>query len=116
MRPLGALRSVARLRGRGHAVQGGDVLVAFRSRAAAEQGYAKGAHIAAIGPVQLAWFSGQATSAAARGASAAPDASKEGEDEGAGAPADDDAHMHMHMPEEVEAGGWGGDDDGFGMM
>ncbi|KAI0768482.1 hypothetical protein BD413DRAFT_605283 [Trametes elegans] len=102
---------------------GGDIIVSFRSRAAAEQGLAKGSHIATVGPVQISWVSGQQTNASSAAVSKSPAPSAQPSaapkedvamDGGASAHPEeaDDSHMH----DEVDAGGWGGDDDGFGMI
>ncbi|KAI0724356.1 hypothetical protein C8T65DRAFT_563486 [Cerioporus squamosus] len=93
----------------------GDILVSFRSRAAAEQGFAKGSHIALVGPVQVSWYSGQAvgtltTPSATPGPS---DAHKDTSMVGVSAPIGDGEDSHMG--EEAEPTGWG-DDDAFGMM
>ncbi|KAI0690701.1 hypothetical protein BC835DRAFT_1280552 [Cytidiella melzeri] len=96
----------------------GDILVSFKSRAAAEQGLAKGANIPSVGTVQVSWSTGQAgastptTPMTLRGTSA-PDPLPER------APSPATRHDHSHaQEEEVAVGGWGGDDadDDFGMM
>ena len=108
-------------------LDGGDVLVSFRSRAAAEQGFAKGAHIALVGPVQVAWYAGSATGTLVQAPSAAAPASASASTSALdsssgpkdGAPmsmAIDDLGEDSHIPDAVETGGWGADDDGFGMM
>ncbi|KAL6304235.1 hypothetical protein BKA93DRAFT_301444 [Sparassis latifolia] len=99
----------------------GDVLVAFRTRAAAEQGFSKGASIPTVGQVQISWYSGQqlATAGAPKPPSpiessyAAEDKRVFGSTVGFSGPTDD-----IHMHEEVAASGWGGDDgeDGFAML
>ncbi|TBU35050.1 hypothetical protein BD311DRAFT_681408 [Dichomitus squalens] len=101
---------------------GGDVLVSFRSRAAAEQGFAKGSHIALVGPVQVSWFTGHATGTLTQAPSAATASSGTDSQKNAtvthspSAPADDtDSHM-LQEEVEPEAGGWAADEDGFGMM
>ena len=102
----------------------GDILISFRTRAAAEQGFAKGSHIALVGPVQVSWHSGQSSGTFVRAPSASPAAPHAPEAKDAIASASDvpdtsaDTAMdtQMHAPEDVEVGGWGGDDDGFGMM
>ncbi|KAH9853210.1 hypothetical protein C2E23DRAFT_778151 [Lenzites betulinus] len=105
----------------------GDIVVSFYSRGAAEQGLAKGAHIATVGPVQLSWHTGQTTQPSITAASKSPatlgkpaitpkeeDSAMDGSlpepselEVGA-----DDSHMH----EVSDSAGWGADDDGFGMM
>ncbi|RPD81799.1 hypothetical protein L226DRAFT_7819 [Lentinus tigrinus ALCF2SS1-7] len=100
-------------------LEGGDVLVSFRSRAAAEQGFAKGSHIALVGPVQVSWYSGQATGTLTQ-PSATPnpssfDAHKDTHLDGASASIGDGEDSHMG--EEAEPTGWGDDDAfAFGMM
>ncbi|EMD41690.1 hypothetical protein CERSUDRAFT_110267 [Gelatoporia subvermispora B] len=97
-----------------------DVVVSFRTRAAAEQGLAKGAHIATIGPVQISWYANQqhATAVTPRTHSSAPEATSATEEKTSfdarpASPVDaDDTTFH----EEMAVSGWGGDDDGFGML
>ncbi len=118
----------------------GDILVSFRSRAAAEQvrdmvlvlkraitmltcnlaqGFAKGSHIALVGPVQVSWYSGQAAgtvtapSATATPGPSSSDAHKDTNMDGVSASVGDGEDSHMG--EEAEPTGWG-DDDAFGMM
>ena len=106
-------------------MDGGDVLVSFRSRAAAEQGFAKGAHIALVGPVQVAWHTGSATGTLVQTPSVAPQTSASASVavlDSASGPKDgasmsiDDMGEDSHMPEEVGMSGWGVDDDDSGMM
>ncbi|KAF7319960.1 hypothetical protein MKEN_00779900 [Mycena kentingensis (nom. inval.)] len=86
----------------------GDILVSFFSRAAAEQGLAKGQNISLVGPVNVSWYTGsEGTSSAPSGAPSKteiePDASE--------------AAPEREPEEEIAASGWGdgGDDDGMGM-
>ena len=85
------------------------------------QGFTKGSHIALVGPVQVSWFTGPAGGTLTQTPSAAPassamDTRKEAPATDSAAPTDDvDSHMHHEEPE-PETGGWGADDDGFGMM
>ncbi|KAI0824150.1 hypothetical protein BC628DRAFT_1323183 [Trametes gibbosa] len=106
----------------------GDIVIAFYSRGAAEQGLAKGTHIATVGPVQISWQAGQSTQT--NGAIAAskspatlgqPTSTPKEEDSAMDGtlpgPSEleanaDDSHMH----EVSDAAGWGAEDDGFGMM
>ncbi|KAJ3536639.1 hypothetical protein NM688_g6809 [Phlebia brevispora] len=93
----------------------GDIIVSFKSRSAAEQGFAKGANIAAVGPVQISWHAGQ-TSAATNGVTPIPTVHHEPEDTilhnvDTGTP---ELHEDAPMQEEIDSGGWGGDD--FGML
>ncbi|OSD06024.1 hypothetical protein PYCCODRAFT_1070348 [Trametes coccinea BRFM310] len=107
--------------------ESGDIIVAFRSRNAAEQGLAKGSHIATVGPVQISWHSDRPTNAGSAAASKSPAPSAQQASEGpkedstmtdSSAPAHpepenaEDSHMH----EEVDTGGWGDEDDAFGML
>lgn len=88
------------------------------------QGLAKGSHIATVGPVQIAWHSGQPTNpgipaAKSPALASQPSAPKEEDsamDASVPAPVEDAAADDPHMHEETDAGGWGADDDGFGMM
>ncbi|KAI0336015.1 hypothetical protein GY45DRAFT_572451 [Cubamyces sp. BRFM 1775] len=109
-------------------VESGDILVSFRSRGGAEQGLAKGSQIATVGPVQISWYTDRPTNPGSAAASKSPAPSAQPSD----APREEDsamdggasAHLHSHieetddshMHEEIEAGGWGGDDDAFGMI
>ncbi|KAL1952161.1 hypothetical protein VTO73DRAFT_1310 [Trametes versicolor] len=103
---------------------GGDIVVSFYSRGAAEQGLAKGSHIATVGPVQIAWHSGQPTNPGTPAAkspalASQPSAPKEEDsamDGSVPVPVEDAPADDPHMHEETDAGGWGADDDGFGMM
>ncbi|KAI0670098.1 hypothetical protein C8Q78DRAFT_167784 [Trametes maxima] len=105
----------------------GDVLVSFRSRGGAEQGFAKGSHIATVGPVQISWYSGQPMHPGAAATTTAVPKSSSPQGRPAEAPKEDSAmdgsadlpaeeHDDAHMHEESDAGGWGAEDDGFGMM
>ncbi|OCH96612.1 hypothetical protein OBBRIDRAFT_815871 [Obba rivulosa] len=96
-----------------------DVIVSFRTRAAAEQGLAKGAHIATVGPVQISWHASRQQGAAIT-PTAQPSAPESSAATGEKTPFDvrpaspvdaDDSTFH-----EMTASGWGGDDDGFGML
>ncbi|KZT74807.1 hypothetical protein DAEQUDRAFT_700859 [Daedalea quercina L-15889] len=100
----------------------GDVIVGFKSRAAAEQALAKGTSIPTVGQVQISWYQVQQPNTGAAKQAAPPNTSSGVEDKAAvnvedrpGSPSvPDDSHMH----EEMGAAGWGGDDaeDGFGML
>ncbi|KAL4243123.1 RNA-binding protein 26/27 [Abortiporus biennis] len=104
------------------ATDSGDIIVGFKSRAAAEQGLAKGSNIPSIGTVQVSWFTGSSTVPSS--SSTKPASTKSSEvapassgTEYAPTPAStvpEDSH-HM-LDEEEPAAGWGGDDDGFGML
>lgn len=90
------------------------------------QGLAKGSHIATVGPVQIAWHSGQPTNPGTPAAkspalASQPSAPKEEDSAMDGSvpvpvPVEDAPADDPHMHEETDAGGWGADDDGFGMM
>ena len=92
--------------------------MSFKSRSAAEQGLAKGANIASVGSVQISWYTGQLSSST-NGGSAAPVAHHDAVTEDssiqtavdAGSP---EMNGDAQMEEEIDSGGWGGDD--FGMM
>ncbi|KAH9944557.1 uncharacterized protein BXZ73DRAFT_97037 [Epithele typhae] len=106
------------------ALDGGNILVSFRTRAAAEQGFAKGSQIATVGGVQLSWHAGPSgpskTSTVPVSASAATladaDSRVYGREAAEGASEDVNEDSAMHAPDDIEVGGWGVDDDGFGMM
>ncbi|KAH9921931.1 uncharacterized protein BXZ73DRAFT_39181 [Epithele typhae] len=106
------------------ALDGGNILVSFRTRAAAEQGFAKGSQIATVGGVQLSWHAGPSgpskTSTVPVSASAATladaDSRVYGREAAEGVPEDVNEDSAMHAPDDIEVGGWGVDDDGFGMM
>ncbi|KAI0757205.1 hypothetical protein C8Q80DRAFT_1092235 [Daedaleopsis nitida] len=104
-------------------VDNNDIHVSFRSRSAAEQGFAKGSHIALVGPVQVSWYTGQSSGTLTQGPSASPapasassDVHKDIAMDGVSASIEDRDDLHMHEEAEDEAGRWGGDDDGFGML
>ncbi|KAG6850328.1 hypothetical protein H0H93_014903 [Arthromyces matolae] len=97
----------------------GDLVVAFKSRAAAEQGLAKGTNIATIGGVTISWYIGQPTAPK----SAPPStAHLEPSDIHMGPTQPSHSAEQMNSPrpdEEVVASGWGGDgdgEDGMGML
>ncbi|KZT06782.1 uncharacterized protein LAESUDRAFT_725544 [Laetiporus sulphureus 93-53] len=97
----------------------GDVLVAFRSRAAAEQGLAKGTNIPSIGQVRISWHNNQQTGAAAQKTSLQlPEGSSPVEDrmvteDRPPSPAETDEAQYQ----EESAPAWAGDDaDGFRML
>ena len=84
------------------------------------QGFAKGSHIAMVGPVQVSWYSGQGSGAgvvtqpsATHGPLSSSDAHKDSGFDGASVSIGDGEDSHMG--EEAEPTGWG-DDDAFGMM
>ncbi|KAF7306700.1 hypothetical protein MIND_00461700 [Mycena indigotica] len=81
----------------------GDILVSFYSRAAAEQGLAKGQNISLVGPVHISWYTG----APSNSTLTKSDLPLDPPDERPPSPG---------LEEEEVAGGWGdGDDDGMGM-
>ncbi|KAK2462097.1 hypothetical protein APHAL10511_006560 [Amanita phalloides] len=86
--------------------ESGDMVVAFRSRPAAEQGLAKGTKIADVGTVQLTWYTGTTTAPDTVMTSPVVHPSSQ-------------SNVHLsrsHHEEEVVASGWGGgEDDGDGM-
>ena len=103
---------------------GGDLLVSFKSRAAAEQGMAKGTNVPIIGSVQVSWYTGQPSSTSTTTkASPAPADHPVGGEEHTEPPPMSPVHDDTHMPEEHEhehvesvSGGWGDADDDFGML
>ncbi|KAI0082217.1 hypothetical protein K474DRAFT_1634213 [Panus rudis PR-1116 ss-1] len=114
-------------------IDGGDVLVAFKTRSGAEQGLAKGTSIAMVGPVQISWYTGQpngthapkALTPATKSAMPTSPSTKMNVDDSS-APLnaerqevrpDNHAPEPGHQDDEVVAGGWGDDaEDGFGML
>ncbi|KAK7694450.1 hypothetical protein QCA50_001636 [Cerrena zonata] len=107
-------------------VDGGDLVVSFKSRSAAEQGLSKGSSIATVGPVQISWYTSQHTNGTTIPKTpAAPGpiepststTSKSSETESITHVTEplDDIPMQPSQEEEVGARGWG-DDDGFGML
>ncbi|KAJ7597267.1 hypothetical protein C8J56DRAFT_919638 [Mycena floridula] len=92
--------------------ENGEVVVAFRTRAAAEQGLAKGQNVPTVGPVQVSWYTGAQPKPKMIPTSDAPSLS---------------ANVALQSPrpepeitstlieeEEVAATGWGGDgEDGM---
>ncbi|THG93922.1 hypothetical protein EW026_g7435 [Hermanssonia centrifuga] len=98
---------------------GGDAIVSFRSRAAAEQGLAKGSNITAIGSVQVSWYTGQPPSTVAEKSAPANRSSFEKKstlEERASSLAPESNVPH-HMEEDFTTGGWGGEDEeDYGML
>lgn len=96
--------------------EGGDILVSFKSRAAAEQGLAKGTNIPTVGVAQVSWYTGQpsSTSAPSKPSHAPADGAADSKESRAASPSHEE---DTHMPdEEVVADGWGDADDEFGML
>ncbi|TFK41394.1 hypothetical protein BDQ12DRAFT_647376 [Crucibulum laeve] len=105
-------------------VDGGDTVVSFKSRAAAEQGLAKGSNIPTVGNIQITWYTGkQSTSTTPAlaatnvkspsvGTSTTPKTQTEPERVSSPEP------PVVHEEEEIVASGWGGgdDEDGMGML
>ncbi|KAI0936116.1 hypothetical protein AcW1_000438 [Taiwanofungus camphoratus] len=97
------------------------VIVTFRTRAAAEQGLAKGMNIPTVGQVQLSWHASQQPGVApVQKTTPRPAESSLSVDKGIpahrlGSPAELE---EAPLQEEQSVGGWGGDDgeDGFGML
>lgn len=118
----------------------GAYLVSFKSRAAAEQGLAKGANIPIVGAVQISWYTGgkittnggttstpvhtavskptttatKPTGSGMTGVVENNGSNKIGSDR---APTPDIHHLRL-QEEEIIASGWGGDgdEDGMGML
>ncbi|KAL0950899.1 hypothetical protein HGRIS_007658 [Hohenbuehelia grisea] len=95
----------------------GDVVVSFKTRAAAEQGLAKGSQVPTIGAVQVSWHTPGATVATKTGPTSSTEDSKPEEREPSPLP-ERLGSPHL-VDEEVIASGWGGDgdgEDGMGML
>ncbi|KAI0803043.1 hypothetical protein BC629DRAFT_1591141 [Irpex lacteus] len=93
------------------------VVVGFKSRAAAEQGLAKGTNIPTVGSVQVSWFANQQPTKPSNTVSnSVVTESKDTPTFTERAPSPDIPHILEDEP--VAVGGWGGDDadDDFGMM
>ncbi|KAL4268008.1 hypothetical protein AB1N83_000733 [Pleurotus pulmonarius] len=93
--------------------EGGDVTVSFRSRAAAEQGLAKGTKIPTISdPIQISWYSPSTTKAVA------PSSDRKHDERALSPEPSSLTSLHLPEEEEVVASGWGGGDaeDGMGML
>ncbi|KAG2023743.1 RRM domain-containing protein [Coprinopsis cinerea AmutBmut pab1-1] len=104
-------------------LDGGDVLVSFRTRAAAEQGLAKGTSIPGIpNKLTITWHVSKnpTPSTTAVPSSSKPTGDATGSstsmtvDKDPGAEEDGNRSPPRH--EEEEVGGWGGYDDGMGML
>jgi len=99
-----------------------EVLVNFKTRAAAEQGFAKGSTIAAVGPVKISWYSAQPSQAKPQGIAApipqpAPTKDIHPNDTRNTSPSPGRRPSPRPQDEEVIASGWGdGDEDGMGMF
>jgi len=114
----------------------GAYLISFKSRAAAEQGLAKGTNIPIVGAVQISWYTGgkittngstistpvhtavpkpTATKPTGSGMSGVVENSN-GNKIGSDRAPTPDIHLLQLQEEEIIASGWGGDeDDGDGM-
>ncbi|KAF9456156.1 hypothetical protein BDZ94DRAFT_1276397 [Collybia nuda] len=107
-------------------IDSGDVVVTFKSRAAAEQGLAKGHTVPAIGVVQIAWYTGQNVKATPVVKAVPPETGPRGSvdtlmsDIGRPrSPEPPTIHSPRIQEEEVVASGWGADsdgEDGMGML
>lgn len=100
-----------------------EVLVSFKTRAAAEQGFAKGSVVAAVGPVKISWHSAQQSQAKPQGVTAPsshPATTTKGvhpDDTRSTSPSPGRRPSPRPQEEEVIASGWGdGDEDGMGMF
>lgn len=99
-----------------------EVLVSFKTRAAAEQGFAKGSSVAAVGPVKISWYSAQQSQAKPQGITAPssqPAATKSvhPDDTRSTSPSPGRRPSPRPQEEEVIASGWGdSDEDGMGMF
>ncbi|KAH9057000.1 hypothetical protein EDB87DRAFT_1633641 [Lactarius vividus] len=98
-------------------LENGDVVVTFKTRAAAEQGLAKGSTIPPSGQKQISWYhNGPLTSTSAAGATTAPPKATPdlSNDEEYGR---EQSTIHTLNDEEPAVSGWGGDEeDGMGML
>jgi RNA-binding protein 26 len=109
-------------------LESGDVVVTFRTRAAAEQGLAKGSSIPLAGQKQISWYNGLSTTVPGASGTMAATPSKAGSTTLSGAPASElseDAYGRERHPgvlsphdDEPAVSGWGGyeDEDGMGML
>ncbi|KAG2123567.1 hypothetical protein DEU56DRAFT_863854 [Suillus clintonianus] len=99
-----------------------EVLVSFKTRAAAEQGFAKGPTVAAVGPVKISWHSAQQSQTKPQGVTApplqsAPTKDVHPDDTRSTSPPPGRRPSPRPQEEEVIASGWGdGDEDGMGMF
>ncbi|KAG1749685.1 uncharacterized protein EDB91DRAFT_1046474 [Suillus paluster] len=99
-----------------------EVLVSFRTRAAAEQGFAKGSTIAAVGPVKMSWHTAQPSQARPQDVTApslqtATTKDAHPDDMRSASPSQGRRPSPRPQEEEVVAIGWGdGDEDGMGMF
>lgn len=89
----------------------GDIVVSFRSRAAAEQGLVKGSSIPTIGQVQISWQNTQAAPPLTKTSPPTEEilsvAKTAVEEPHSSLPSHED---DTHLPEEFSASSWGGDD------
>ncbi|KIJ68757.1 hypothetical protein HYDPIDRAFT_107002 [Hydnomerulius pinastri MD-312] len=99
----------------------GEVVVGFRTRAAAEQALAKGTDLPSVGPVQISWHTGQPSAPSSQAppatASSQPEskAQKTPTEVRAPSPPRQGHHSPRRVEEEVVASGWGdGDEDDMG--
>ncbi|KAL0575134.1 hypothetical protein V5O48_006838 [Marasmius crinis-equi] len=94
------------------ATDDGDIIVSFKSRHGAEQGLAKGTSVPVVGTVQVSWYSGSAPHVPQKSTIEASGPEGKSEPE----PREASPVRSAHHEEEVVASGWGGDDDGMGMI
>ncbi|KAF5377555.1 hypothetical protein D9615_005206 [Tricholomella constricta] len=96
--------------------ESGDIIVVFKSRAAAEQGLAKGNNVPTVGQVQITWYSGKAPAAAPKIASPGVGAPSQAPDvtmkDAPRLHSPDPSHSPHGQDEEVIASGWGEEGDG----
>ncbi|XP_006454808.1 hypothetical protein AGABI2DRAFT_198413 [Agaricus bisporus var. bisporus H97] len=96
--------------------EGEGVVVAFKTRTAAEQGFAKGSNIPIAGQVQINWFTGKTTPAVSTpNSTKLPEVTSTGENASTGGVYEKGRAPTPDAEEEMVARGWGGDDDGDGM-
>ncbi|KAG6866793.1 hypothetical protein C0991_008729 [Blastosporella zonata] len=101
----------------------GDIVVTFKSRAAAEQGLSKGSQVPTVGAVQITWYTGQLPVQAPVQQVASTIGPSEPPDTAMTEVPPPRSPVVLHSPrphdEEVIASGWGEDgdgEDGMGML
>ncbi|KAF8078389.1 hypothetical protein FPV67DRAFT_1571260 [Lyophyllum atratum] len=101
----------------------GDIIVAFRNRAAAEQGLAKGNDVPTVGSVQVTWYTGKVPGPTPTKTASPVAAQSDTPDAVMKEPPRPHSPEPLHSPhgqeEEVIASGWGEDgdgEDGMGML
>ncbi|KAI0307595.1 hypothetical protein B0F90DRAFT_1675092 [Multifurca ochricompacta] len=104
------------------ALENGDIVVAFKTRVAAEQAFAKGSNIPLVGQKQISWYLGSSFSTSVIGVRAAAPSKTLPGALSSGLNDEEYGHVRSSMPslhdEEPAVNGWGGDEDedGMGML